>query len=110
MDPFLLSGAGSKNRTRDLLITNQLLYQLSYAGAWMIDGAIIGRWRRGDKRPARKTGLILARAGRAVPQQHVFLAVFLDDGAGAAPGRQADVDKKHGRVPHARRDIGRQVQ
>ena len=28
-------GAGSRNRTRDLLITNQLLYQLSYAG---VDG------------------------------------------------------------------------
>ena len=27
-----LDGAGSRNRTRDLLITNQLLYQLSYAG------------------------------------------------------------------------------
>jgi hypothetical protein len=26
------SGAGSKNRTRDLMITNQLLYQLSYTG------------------------------------------------------------------------------
>ncbi len=25
-------GAGTMNRTRDLLITNQLLYQLSYAG------------------------------------------------------------------------------
>ena len=25
-------GADSRNRTRDLLITNQLLYQLSYAG------------------------------------------------------------------------------
>jgi hypothetical protein len=29
-------GAGSRNRTRDLLITNQLLYQLSYAGAQAI--------------------------------------------------------------------------
>ena len=28
---FIL-GAGDKIRTRDLLITNQLLYQLSYAG------------------------------------------------------------------------------
>ena len=29
-------GAGSRTRTDDLLITNQLLYQLSYAGkAWM---------------------------------------------------------------------------
>ena len=26
-----ISGAGCRNRTRDLLITNQLLYQLSYA-------------------------------------------------------------------------------
>ncbi len=25
-------GAGTRNRTTDLLITNQLLYQLSYAG------------------------------------------------------------------------------
>ena len=29
----LLSGAGDGTRTRDLLITNQLLYQLSYASA-----------------------------------------------------------------------------
>jgi hypothetical protein len=28
---ILLSGAGTKIRTRDPLITNQLLYQLSYA-------------------------------------------------------------------------------
>ena len=28
----LLSGAGDGTRTRNLLITNQLLYQLSYAG------------------------------------------------------------------------------
>jgi D-serine deaminase-like pyridoxal phosphate-dependent protein len=28
----VIAGAGSRNRTRDLLITNQLLYQLSYAG------------------------------------------------------------------------------
>jgi hypothetical protein len=27
-------GAGTRNRTTDLLITNQLLYQLSYAGEW----------------------------------------------------------------------------
>lgn len=29
---FFLTGAGTKSRTRDLLITSQLLYQLSYAG------------------------------------------------------------------------------
>jgi hypothetical protein len=30
--PLLLYGAGTKSRTRDLLITSQLLYQLSYTG------------------------------------------------------------------------------
>ena len=29
---IVLYGAGTKSRTRDLLITNQLLYQLSYTG------------------------------------------------------------------------------
>jgi hypothetical protein len=35
-DPGILgkNGAGTRSRTRDLLITNQLLYQLSYAGYW----------------------------------------------------------------------------
>ncbi len=31
--PSIYYGAGSRIRTDDLLITNQLLYQLSYAGA-----------------------------------------------------------------------------
>ena len=30
--PAIYEGAGSRIRTDDLLITNQLLYQLSYAG------------------------------------------------------------------------------
>ena len=30
--PGTLYGAGTKSRTRDLLITSQLLYQLSYTG------------------------------------------------------------------------------
>ncbi len=29
---YSVYGAGTKSRTRDLLITSQLLYQLSYAG------------------------------------------------------------------------------
>lgn|GEM_PF-5774609 len=29
-------GAGGENRTPDPLITNQLLYQLSYAGIWLV--------------------------------------------------------------------------
>ena len=31
----MVTGARSRNRTNDLLITNQLLYQLSYAGMYM---------------------------------------------------------------------------
>ena len=30
--PYSINGAGGRIRTPDLLITNQLLYQLSYAG------------------------------------------------------------------------------
>jgi hypothetical protein len=31
------NGAGNKSRTRDLMITNQLLYQLSYTGkVWIL--------------------------------------------------------------------------
>ena len=33
-----LNGAGTKIRTRDLLITNQLLYQLSYTGTGVYQG------------------------------------------------------------------------
>jgi hypothetical protein len=37
-------GAGSRTRTDDLLITNQLLYQLSYAGkAWTGERSILAR-------------------------------------------------------------------
>ena len=32
----LKNGAGTRSRTRDLLITNQLLYQLSYAGTYWV--------------------------------------------------------------------------
>ena len=35
-------GAGTRTRTEDLLITNQLLYQLSYAGQAGRAGAVIG--------------------------------------------------------------------
>jgi hypothetical protein len=30
--PLIINGASDEIRTRDLMITNQLLYQLSYAG------------------------------------------------------------------------------
>ncbi len=34
-------GAGTKSRTRDLLITSQLLYQLSYAGNYSVSGIFL---------------------------------------------------------------------
>ncbi len=37
------SGADERNRTADLLITNQLLYQLSYVGPWGAREAARGR-------------------------------------------------------------------
>jgi hypothetical protein len=36
-----LKGAGSRVRTDDLLITNQLLYQLSYAGLCLAGGRLV---------------------------------------------------------------------
>ena len=35
---YFINGAGTKIRTRDLLITNQLLYQLSYTGTGVYQG------------------------------------------------------------------------
>ena len=51
---LLFAGADTKSRTRDLLITNQLLYQLSYAGG----GAIIEIAGEGEQtvKPATTTG------------------------------------------------------
>jgi hypothetical protein len=37
----VMTGAGSRVRTDDLLITNQLLYQLSYAGFCMAGGRLV---------------------------------------------------------------------
>ena len=33
---LIKTGADARTRTADLLITNQLLYQLSYAGFWQV--------------------------------------------------------------------------
>ena len=35
---LLIIGAGKRSRTSDLLITNELLYQLSYSGVYSIVG------------------------------------------------------------------------
>jgi hypothetical protein len=37
-EAFAITGAGERNRTLDLLITSELLYQLSYAGNLILAG------------------------------------------------------------------------
>src|SRR5882672_2998484 len=65
-----INGAGSRNRTRDLLITNQLLYQLSYAGLRRIIGPAMRARNRASQlldhlqaRPAarRRPGAVVVR-------------------------------------------------
>jgi hypothetical protein len=51
-----VSGAGGRTRTDDLLITNQLLYQLSYAG-----------WNRQAGRDAAETQYPTTTYGRDAP-------------------------------------------
>jgi|AraplaMF_Col_mLB_1032019.scaffolds.fasta_scaffold71971_2 hypothetical protein len=58
-------GAGDRSRTHDLLITSQLLYQLSYTGKW---------WRMtGSNRrpPACKAG--------ALPAELILLGIMPSD-------------------------------
>ena len=83
---IVLYGAGTKSRTRDLLITNQLLYQLSYAGVVdHADGAAAELFSfRDDLTRALST---LLRTGRRISQQYTILAVFSDNGAGTPAGR-----------------------
>ncbi len=66
----LCIGAGTRSRTRDLLITNQLLYQLSYAGAILFGWRIIRLSKSPDKDLGR--GLTSGRSPlrAAVPSLH----------------------------------------
>ncbi len=103
-----LYGAGTKSRTRDLLITNQLLYQLSYAGViGHADGAAaeLFSFRGGLTRALNK----LSRTGRRISQQYPILAVFFHDGNGTPARWQANINKIHGAVPGSRRYLGWQV-
>ena len=43
-----LNGADDRSRTGDLLITNQLLYQLSYVGELLRDSTRMGGGRKAD--------------------------------------------------------------
>jgi hypothetical protein len=84
----LVFGAGTRSRTRDLLITNQLLYQLSYAGAVaVIDG--VGRklfaFTLADSRAC--ITLLALRTGGSIAQLHLFLSILVDDCA-RAPSRR----------------------
>ncbi len=71
-----LIGAGSKNRTRDLMITNQLLYQLSYAGE-MRQGRELFPFVSAPARTGRPLRAI--RADRRIAQSDPFFPVLLND-------------------------------
>ena len=43
-----VNGADDPTRTDDLLITSELLYQLSYVGPEALSGCVGGPWERGD--------------------------------------------------------------
>ncbi len=51
-------GAGTKSRTRDLLITSQLLYQLSYAGKYITTVIWLGYQDSNLGMPIPKTGAL----------------------------------------------------
>ena len=62
-DLRLGSGAGSRTRTRDPLITNQVLYQLSYTGPWRLANTAPARVQAGPR-----LGTVAARVvGRRSP-------------------------------------------
>ena len=80
----MLYGAGTKSRTRDLLITNQLLYQLSYTGFLGVWARIIRLATAYDKSFSAVCSL---RAAGDLTHPHQFFAVAFDHGAGALPRR-----------------------
>ncbi len=83
------------------LLTNQLLYQLSYAGFGGRIIRILARHSKGEYH-----GLSSSRAGGRAAQQDLFLAVELNDLAGALAGRQANIDEIDRPVPKPGCDIG----
>ena len=105
---IVLYGAGTKSRTRDLLITNQLLYQLSYAGMVSHAGSAAAELFsfRGCVTRALNT---LSRTSRSISQQYAILAVFLDDGTSTPARWQPDIHEIHGTLPGSRRYLGWQV-
>ena len=94
---FSLSGAGTRSRTPDLMITNQLLYQLSYAGE-MRQGRELFPFVPGPARIRRPLRAI--RANSAATQGHTILAVLLDNRLRARANRQGHVDVVDGAFTH----------
>ena len=92
-------GAGGRTRTPDLLITNQLLYQLSYTSTGICSSAAkisLSDGKEFVKHFFRKEGLFLARRRGAAP---ACPAPVLGPAAGAPSGvvRQVRPGAIHGR-------------
>lgn len=56
------------------------------------------------------SGLMRPGTGCLIAQFDLFLAVFLDHGAGTLAWQQTDIDVKDCLITHSRRDVCRQVQ
>ncbi len=78
LEGALESGAGSRVRTRDPLITNQVLYQLSYTGT---RARLALRWAAGNGRFARSTNQWCRALGSGLGRQWLN---FFSVGAGGA--------------------------
>ena len=57
---ILLPGAGRRTRTPDLLITNQLLYQLSYTGIYFLCIYYTKKFYKSQVRPPASKRLIVS--------------------------------------------------
>ena len=76
-NPARIFGAVERNRTPDLLITNQLLYQLSYNSMCESEPEIIAQTLAQAKPPAVWNGRDLSENTMKITNLHSMLAVAL---------------------------------
>ena len=95
----LENGAGTKIRTRDLLITNQLLYQLSYTGISGLRSRIL------NQSTAWRTALFDQHAAEYQPGVVDVLEIEQGhDSVGRAAG-----DDQQGRLVHLQGDVAEEL-
>jgi hypothetical protein len=87
------------------------LTQLAYTGFFQIQCVYMHvRARYFNNSSVGRQRLIAFRAGRSIPQEHLFLAVLLDHGTGTLARRQCNIDKKDFGLAGPLCDISRQFE